>query len=239
MRLLADPVRWRLVRQLAFNDQLVRELVMVLGQPQNLISYHLRRLREGGLVTVRRSSFDGRDAYYSLNLTACSQALSDAAAAVHPGLVSWPDQRQGEDTRQTGVGLRVLFVCTGNSGRSPMAEALLAHRAGPRIQAGSAGIRPKQVHPMAVAVMRDWYGIDIAGHQPVPVEAVAGWPFDYVISLCDKAREECPEFTERPGRMHWSLPDPDSGEGYSAFERTATDLDTRIGFLLRALAVAA
>jgi protein-tyrosine-phosphatase/DNA-binding transcriptional ArsR family regulator len=242
VRLLADPVRWRLVRQLAFSDQRVRELVKVLGEPQNLVSYHLRRLRGGGLVTSRRSSFDARDTYYSLNLTACLQALSDAAAAVHPGLVHWPGT-QGEDPGQTGAGQRVLFVCTGNSGRSPMAQALLENRARPRIQAGSAGIRPKPVHPMAVAVMRDRYGIDIAGHRPVPVEAVTGWRFDYVISLCDKAREACPEFTGQPGRMHWSLPDPASGEGgpagYSAFERIAIDLDARIGFLLSALSVPA
>ena len=243
VRLLADPVRWRLVRQLAFSDQRVRELVEVLGEPQNLVSYHLRQLRDGGLVISRRSNFDARDTYYCLNLTACSRELSDAAAAVHPGLVHWPGTRQGEDTGQMGAGQTVLFMCNGNSGRSPMAQALLAHRAGPRIQAGSAGIEPKPVHPMAVAVMRDLYGIDIARHQPVPVEAVTGWRFDYVISLCDKAREACPEFTGQPGRMHWSLPDPASGQGgpaeYSAFERTATDLDARIGFLLRALSVAA
>lgn len=243
VRLLADPVRWRLVRQLAFSDLRVRELVEVLGEPQNLVSYHLRQLRDGGLVTSRRSSFDARDTYYSLNLAACSHELSDAAAAVHPGLVHWPRGRQGADAGQAGAGQRVLFVCNGNSGRSPMAQALLARRGGPRIQAGSAGIEPKPVHPMAVAVMRDRYGVDIARHRPVPAEVVAGWQFDFVITLCDKAREASPEFTGQPGRMHWSLPDPASGEGgpaeHSAFERTATDLDARIGFLLRALAVAA
>ena len=239
MRLLADPVRWKLVRQLASSDQRVRELVKVLGQPQNLVSYHLRQLRDGGLVTSRRSSLDARDTYYSLDLTACSRALSHAAAAVHPALVPGPRTGPGQDRGQMGAGQRVLFVCTGNSGRSPMAQALLAHRAGPRIQAVSAGIRPKPVHPVAVAVMRDRYGIDIARHLPVPVQAVAGRRFDYVISLCDKAREACPEFTGQPGRMHWSLPDPISGEGgpagYPAFERTATDLDARIEFLLPVL----
>ncbi|HET9893369.1 MAG TPA: helix-turn-helix domain-containing protein [Streptosporangiaceae bacterium] len=241
VRLLADPVRWALVRQLAYSDQLVRELAQVLGQPQNLVSYHLRRLRDGGLVASRRSSLDGRDTYYSLNLDACSRALSDAAAAVHPGLVHWPGQGQGEDPWQVPAVPRVLFVCTGNSGRSPMAEAMLAQRAGSRILAGSAGIRPKPVHPMAVAVMMDRYGVDIAGRRPVSVEAVAGWRFDFVISLCDRAREACPRFAGRPGRMHWSLPDPASGEGgqasYLAFERTVNDLDTRIEFLLRALTI--
>jgi DNA-binding transcriptional ArsR family regulator len=167
VRLLSDPLRWKLVRQLALSDQRVRELVKVLGQPQNLVSYHLRQLRNGGLVISRRSSFDARDTYYSLDLTACSQALSDAAAALHPALAPSLLTGQGQDSRQTGAGQRVLFVCTGNSGRSPMAQGLLAHRAGPHIQAVSAGIRPKPVHPEAVAVMRDRYSIDIARHRPV------------------------------------------------------------------------
>jgi protein-tyrosine-phosphatase len=134
---------------------------------------------------------------------------------------------------------RVLFVCTGNSSRSPMAEGLLRYRAGARVAAASAGIRPKPVHPHAVAVMRDGYGVDIAGHRPVQVETAAREGFDYVISLCDKAREACPEFAGRPGLIHWSLPDPAAGEGglagYAAFERTAAELDARIGFLLPVL----
>jgi ArsR family transcriptional regulator, arsenate/arsenite/antimonite-responsive transcriptional repressor / arsenate reductase (thioredoxin) len=120
-----------------------------------------------------------------------------------------------------------------------MAEALLRHRAGVRVEAASAGIRPKPLHPNAVAVMRDRYGIDISGHWPTPVETVARERFDYVISLCDKAREACPDFPSRPGLIHWSLPDPAAGEGglagYPAFERTAASLDTRIRFLLPAL----
>jgi ArsR family transcriptional regulator, arsenate/arsenite/antimonite-responsive transcriptional repressor / arsenate reductase (thioredoxin) len=131
---------------------------------------------------------------------------------------------------------RVLFVCTGNSGRSPMAEGLLRYRAGNWVEAASAGIRPKPLHPDAVAVMRDRYRIDISDHRPAPVEAAARERFDYVISLCDKAREACPGFAGRPGLIHWSVPDPVAGEGgpagYPAFERTAAELDTRIGFLL-------
>jgi len=239
VRLLADPVRWRLMRELASGDRRVRELVAAAGQPQNLISYHLRQLRAGGLVTARRSSFDARDTYYSLNLDGCAQALAAAASALHPGLAllnaAVPDQAAAPGAARR----RVLFVCTGNSGRSPMAEALLRHRAGTRVQAASAGIRPKPLHPDAVAVMRDRYRIDITGHQPVHVETVAHERFDCVISLCDKAREACPEFPSRPGRIHWSLPDPAAGEGglagYPAFERTAAELDTRIRFLLPVL----
>jgi len=238
VRLLADPVRWRLVQELAGGDRRVRELVAALGEPQSLVSYHLRQLRDGGLVTSRRSSLDARDSYYSLDLAGCETALSAAAAAVHPGLTLTPGApADGEHE----PGRRVLFVCTGNSGRSPMAQALLARRAGAHVRAASAGTHPKPLHPDAVAVMRDRYRLDISGHRPVDVASVAAQPFDCVISLCDKAREACPEFAGAPRRVHWSLPDPASGEGglagYAAFERVATELDARIQFLLPALAV--
>jgi ArsR family transcriptional regulator, arsenate/arsenite/antimonite-responsive transcriptional repressor / arsenate reductase (thioredoxin) len=239
VRLLADPVRWRLMRELASGDQRVRELSAAVAQPQNLVSYHLRQLRAGGLVAARRSSFDGRDTYYSLDLDACAGALTGAASALHPGLPALPAVGL-QSAAVPGAGRpRVLFVCTGNSGRSPMAEGLLRHRAGARIEAASAGIRPRPLHPDAVAVMRNRYRIDIADHRPTRVEAAARQPFDYVISLCDKAREVCPEFAGRPGLIHWSLPDPAAGEGgvagYRAFERTAAALDARIGYLLPVL----
>lgn len=237
VRLLANPVRWRLTRELASGDRRVRELVVAVSLPQNLVSYHLRQLRAGGLVTARRSSFDARDTYYSLDLSGCAQALGAAASALHPGLAFLP--AAPEQAAMPEAARRVLFVCTGNSSRSPMAEALLRHRAGARIQAASAGIRPKPLHPDAVAVMRDRYRIDITGHQPTQVETVAARPVDYVITLCDKARETCPEFPGHPDRIHWSLPDPAAGEGglagYPAFERTAAELYTRIRFLVPVL----
>jgi ArsR family transcriptional regulator, arsenate/arsenite/antimonite-responsive transcriptional repressor / arsenate reductase (thioredoxin) len=240
VRLLADPVRWRLACELARGDQRVRELVAATGHPQNLVSYHLRRLRDGGLVTARRSSFDARDTYYRLDLHECARALTGAAASLHPGLAREAGQEPGQATPSGRSRCRVLFVCTGNTARSPAAEGLLRHRAGARVLAMSAGIRPKPLHPAAVAVLRDRYRVDISGHRPTHVETVAGQRFDYVVSLCDKAREACPEFAGRPERIHWSLPDPAAGEGglaeTAAFERMAADLDTRIRFLLPAIA---
>jgi protein-tyrosine-phosphatase/DNA-binding transcriptional ArsR family regulator len=240
VRLLAEPVRWRLMRELAAGDLRVRELAAAVGQPQNLVSYHLRQLRAGGLVSARRSSFDGRDTYYIVDLDGCARALSAAASALHPGLALLAATGPDGAGAAGGGPRRVLFVCTGNSGRSPMAEALLRHRAGTRVAAASAGIRPRPVHPDAAAVMRDRYGVDIAAHRPARVEKAARERFDCVITLCDKAREACPEFAGRPGRVHWSMPDPAAGEGglsgYRAFERTADELDTRIRFLVPALA---
>ena len=242
IRLLADPVRWRLAWELSRGDQRVSELVASTGQAQNLVSYHLRQLREGGLVTARRSSFDGRETYYSLDLTRCSRALAEAGSAVHPGLAettgggAWHGRAVTERRH-------VLFVCTGNSSRSPMAEALLRRRSAGRVRAASAGIRPKPVHQDAAAVMRERYRVDLGRHRPTCVDTVAAQRFDYVITLCDKAREACPEFTGHPARIHWSVADPAASGGHlagrAAFERTADELDTRIRFLLRALTVAA
>jgi len=240
LRLMADPVRWRLLRELAHGDLRVRELTAAVGEAQNLVSYHLRRLRSGGLVTARRSSFDGRDTYYSLDLAGCAHALADAGAALHPGLGSAgpaAESSAGHPRR------RVLFVCTGNSGRSPMAAALLRHRAGRWAHTASAGTRPRPLHPAAAAVLLDRYRIDISGHRPTPVDAVANESFDYVISLCDNAREACPEFAGSPRRAHWSLPDPAAGADspravYARFDHLATELSTRIDFLLPVLAEA-
>src|ERR1700689_3778477 len=172
VRLLAEPVRWRLMRELAAGDRRVRELTAAARQPQNLVSYHLRQLRAAGLVTARRSSFDGRDTYYRLDLDGCAQALAASVSALHPGLALLPAFSQTAAAAEP-VRRKVLFVCTGNTGRSPMAEALLRHRAGAHAEAASAGIRPKPLHPDAVAVMRDRYRICTTGHPPAPVETVA------------------------------------------------------------------
>ena len=80
VRLLAEPLRWRLLGELAGYDRRVSELVVALGAPQNLVSYHLRQLRTGGLVTARRSSFDARETYYQLDLTSCADALAATGA---------------------------------------------------------------------------------------------------------------------------------------------------------------
>src|SRR6186997_3164869 len=93
LRLTGHPVRWRLMSELARSDRQVRELVALVGQRQSLTSYHLGQLRAGGLVTMRRSSADKRDTYYSLALATCRDLLAAAGGALHPGLRLVPGER--------------------------------------------------------------------------------------------------------------------------------------------------
>lgn len=224
VRLAAHPLRWALLRALAGGDLRVRELVAHVGEPQNLVSYHLRLLRGGGLVTATRSSFDGRDSYYHLDLDRCAGALAETGAALHPALRRETPAPPGRAT--------VLFTCTGNSARSPIAEALLRRRAAGKVTVISAGSHPKTaLHPGAVRVLSEEFGIDVARQRPRHLDTVAGRRFDHVITVCDKVREVCPEFPHHPRRRHWSIPDPAAGDAGS-FARTAAELDTRVRHLL-------
>ncbi len=233
VRLAAHPLRWRLLTALAGGDYRVRELTAWIDEPQNLVSYHLRLLRDAGLVTSSRSSFDGRDSYYHLDLDRCAEMLRDCAVDLHPAL-------RRADVPSIALSRRasVLFVCTGNSTRSPMAEALLRHHGRNRISVTSAGTSPRPaLHPNTIRVMRSSYGIDIADRRPRHLDTVVDRSFTHVITLCDRAREVCPEFASHPRHSHWSVPDPaaDGRAGRAAFERAAADIDTRIRYLLPVL----
>jgi arsenate reductase len=107
---------------------------------------------------------------------------------------------------------RVLILCTGNSARSQMAEGLLRHLAGDRFDVASAGVAPTQVRPEAIAVMRE-LGIDISHHRSKSVDEFLGQDFDYVITVCDNANEQCPIFPSNTKRIHWSFEDPAAAAG--------------------------
>ena len=239
VRLAAHPLRWQMLAELASSDLRVRELVTLLGQPQNLVSYHLRLLRDGGLVTATRSSFDRRDSYYHLDLDSCARALAATGAALHPALRldSTPPAPPAHPEQPPRT---VLFVCTGNSARSPIAEAQLRRHTAGHVQVISAGSRPKpQLHPHAVRALRDHFGVDVAGQHPRHLDTLTGRRFDYVITLCDKARGVCSDFGNPAGRLHWSIPDPAAAgapDAYPAFLRTVADIDTRVRHLLPVLA---
>ena len=236
LQLAGHPLRWRLLGELARSDRMVHELTSLVGEPQNLVSYHLGKLRDGRLVSARRSSADRRDTYYGLDLARIGGLLSAAGGALHPGLRLAPPPR--DETLTAPV--RVLFLCTGNSARSQMAEAMAKARSGGTVEACSAGSHPRPLHPNAVRVMREAYGLDLAGQTSKSLDVFAGQAFDWVISLCDKVREVCPERPEHPQTIHWSLANPATGEPddvtYPLFQQTAAALATRIGFLLAAMA---
>jgi protein-tyrosine-phosphatase len=228
LRLAAHPVRWRLLGELARSDRQVHELTALLGQPQNLVSYHLGLLRKAALITARRSAADGRDTYYAVDLDRIGAQLADAGAAVHPGL------RPSAPAPPAPFG-SVLFLCTGNSARSQMAEALVRHLTAGAVLACSAGSHPKPVHASAVAVMAA-RGIDLTGARSKHLSEFADRRFDAVITLCDRVREICPPYPGHPEPVHWSMPDPARDPaGHAAFQRTAAELETRIGYLLHRL----
>jgi protein-tyrosine-phosphatase/DNA-binding transcriptional ArsR family regulator len=235
VRLAGHPVRWRLLSELASCDRRVGELCSRLGSSQSLVSYHLARLRAEGMVSRRRSAADGRDSYYVLDLARCSELVAASGTALHPGLRLRPPPTGARGgLRRRSV--RVLFSCTGNSARSQIAEALAEQQSSGVIEAVSAGSHPKPLHPNAVRLMRE-HGIDLSGRRSKPLSEFAGQRFAYVITLCDRVREVCPEFPGHPGVIHWSIPDPGrdgdtDAQTYPAFQRTATELSVRLGFLI-------
>jgi protein-tyrosine-phosphatase len=228
------------LQELVRSDRAVSELTVLVGEPQSLVSYHLRQLREGGLVTARRSAADRRDTYYAIDVEACRDALQTAAGRLHPGLRAATTAAACPRTDGLGRRPRVLFLCTGNSARSQMAEALVHRMSAGAVDAASAGSHPKPLHPNAVRVLGK-RGIDIRGNRTKHLDEVVSQRFDEVITLCDRVREVCPEFPSRPELVHWSLPDPSlagstNRASYPAFVRTADELERRIGFQLHLLA---
>lgn len=235
--MLGHDLRWRTVTALAKSDRRVNELVDEFGEPQNLVSYHLGLLKRSGLVSERRSSADARDVYYHLELDQLGSGLGAAAAAVHPGLLATPD-RPAASTRVVHPA-RVLFICSGNSARSQIAEALLRSLGSDRVEVHSAGPNPAAVHPLALEVLSE-LGVPATGLRSKGMDEVAGIDFDYVITLCDIARELCPPLSGKPRHMHWSLPDPAAVSGpairrRSAFRATRKELIERIGYLVQLL----
>ena len=127
---------------------------------------------------------------------------------------------------------RVLILCTGNSARSQMAEGLLRELGGGRFEVFSAGTRPSRVRREAVEAMRE-VGVDIGGQRSKSVDEFAGREFDYVITVCDNAREECPVSPGSVKRIHWSFDDPAAAEGgwqerLKVFRRVREEIGARL-----------
>jgi len=135
---------------------------------------------------------------------------------------------------------RVLILCTGNSARSQMAEGLLRDLGRDRIEVFSAGVAPTHVRPEAIEAMRE-IGIDISGHRSKSIDEFTGQAFDYVVTVCDNANQECPVFPGKTERIHWSIEDPAAVEGdeearLAAFKRVRDELNERFrSFVLMTL----
>jgi arsenate reductase (thioredoxin) len=112
----------------------------------------------------------------------------------------------------TAAPIRVLFVCTGNSARSVMAEALLRHHGGERFEVHSAGTEPKGVNPLTLRVLGE-AGIDASFARSKSVTEFLGQSFDYVVTVCDQARQTCPVFPGVHESLHWGYEDPAAAEG--------------------------
>ncbi len=235
IKLMAHQVRWRLVKALSTSDHRVQELVVLVDQPMNLVSYHLKKLREDGVVTTRRSDADARDVYYRLDLGSLRSLYRAAGAALHPVLTAEPSPLPAMTALPHA---RVLFVCTHNSARSQMSEGLMRRLAGEQIEVFSAGSHPTRLHPDAVRTM-DALGIDIRGQQSKHLREFDGQSFDYVITVCDRAREVCPEFPGEREQIHWGFSDPaeieDAAERRRIFGQIAHQLQTRITYFLARL----
>jgi arsenate reductase len=133
--------------------------------------------------------------------------------------------------------IRVIFVCTGNSARSQMAEALLRREGGDRFEVVSAGVSPRGVNPLTVRALAE-VGIDIAGARSKSVTEYLGQPFDYVVTVCDRARESCPVFPGGAETLHWGFDDPAEAEGSEAermaiFRHVLTEIAARIRSFVR------
>jgi arsenate reductase len=133
--------------------------------------------------------------------------------------------------------MKVLVLCTGNSARSQMGEGLFRAEGGEGFAVFSAGTRPGSVRPEAIAVMKE-IGIDISGHRSKSVDEFSGQPFDFVVTVCDNARDNCPVFPAGTARIHWSFEDPAAVEGseaerLSAFRRIRDQIHERVKAFVR------
>lgn len=135
-------------------------------------------------------------------------------------------------SRPAGRPIRVLFVCTGNSARSIMAEALLRHHGGEDFEAHSAGTAPKGINPLTERVLGE-AGIDLSAARSKSVDEYLGHQFDYVVTVCDQARQACPVFPGSHQSLHWGYEDPAAVQGseverLAAFRAVCTQMSTRI-----------
>jgi protein-tyrosine-phosphatase len=236
LQLLSHEIRWQLLQALALTDMHVQELVETVQRPQNLVSYHLHKLLQQEILREHRSHADGREVYYSLDMDRIRSSFFSAGESLHPALGPEMKPSTSKAVADQPKSLRILFLCTHNSARSQIAEAILRSKTNGKIEVFSAGTEATQIHPFAVRIL-DEMQIDSNAQYSKSIEKFLGQQFDYIITVCDRAKESCPVFPGDPARIHWSIPDPAEVEGseeaqYRAFRETGIQLVTRISYLL-------
>jgi DNA-binding MarR family transcriptional regulator len=152
LNLLGNTIRWQLLQALAFTDLRVQELVDLLEQPQNLVSYHLQKLLRSGLLSEQQSRADGRKIYYSLNLDQARTLYFSAGNSLHPALSENPTQLDNILPQKSPP--RVLFLCSHNSARSQLAEGILRKCSNDRVEVYSAGTEPSTIHPLTIRALQ-------------------------------------------------------------------------------------
>lgn len=166
--------------------------------------------REAGSTQVSQVSWGRRLRHLEdlHQVTHAELSIQQQVKNAEPGAIRFSRRgRQNMDNRT-----RVLILCTGNSARSQMAEGLLRHDGGDSFEVVSAGTKPTQVRPEAITVMRE-LGIDISSQRSKAVDEFGGRTFNYVITVCDNAKESCPIFPAKTKRIHWSIEDPAAVRG--------------------------
>ena len=235
-RLLGHKIRWQLLSLLAGSDRNVQDLVRLLKEKQNLVTYHLKSLEKAKLVSEHRSIADGREIYYSFNLAELQRLFFTAGGTLHPVLNPEGKARGDGMYANLKAPVRVLFLCTHNSARSQMAEGILRLLGGEMVEVYSAGNSPTTINPLAIRAMEE-LNVDIRGQSSKGMEQFLDQKFDFVITVCDRAKESCPIFPGDPNQIHWSFPDPSEATGseevrYKVFTQIAAELNRRIGYLL-------
>ena len=241
LKLAADPVRWRLLDALSGGDLRVGELCARLDRRQNLVSYHLGRLRSAGLVQRRRSSADGRDGYYLLDLKRCAEMLGEVAGALHPGLLVAGAPAPALRLRAGDRVDTILFLCTGNSARVADRRGACQH-----ICRRSRHSPQRRKSPQAAASQRDARARREWDHRLSAVDATghaahgALRPRDHAVR---PSARDLSGVSRSSGDTSLEHPDParsadTNKDTYPAFVTTQDEIERRVRFLLAELAVA-
>jgi thioredoxin type arsenate reductase len=238
LRALGEVNRLRLYALLTMGPMAVGDLVTVLGLSQALVSHHLAVLKAAGLVVDRRDDGDARQIIYSVNKPVLRALYGELTLLLDP--IKTVDTRPTNTPRRvpmTGP-IRVLFLCTGNSARSQMAEALLRAQGEGLFETFSAGTHPKGINPLTVKAMEE-VGIDVSDHTSKSLDIYLDDEFDYIITVCDSANEACPTFPGDYQRIHWSFDDPAAAQGsederLNVFRRVRQEIRQRVSLFVNA-----